>query len=74
MSAGAFSFRADDWRDISHDAKDLIKKLLKKTVKVPPFWIHRAHKLPLQLLQCRQEEGYNGTLLLEQKDVMYCEY
>ena len=35
MSAGAFSFRADDWRDISHDAKDLIKKLLKKTVKVP---------------------------------------
>jgi calcium-dependent protein kinase len=33
VSAGAFSFRADDWRDISHDAKDLIKKLLKKTVK-----------------------------------------
>lgn len=33
VSAGAFSFRADDWRDISHDAKDLIKKLLKKNVK-----------------------------------------
>ena len=62
MSAGAFSFRADDWRDISHDAKDLIKKLLKKTVKVPPFWRNRAHILSLQL----PEEGYTGTLLLEQ--------
>ena len=32
VSQGAFSFRADDWRNISQDAKDLVKKLLKKAV------------------------------------------
>jgi calcium-dependent protein kinase len=33
VSQGAYSFKVEDWKNITHDAKDLVKKLIKKPVK-----------------------------------------
>ena len=37
VSQGAYSFKMEDWKNITHDAKDLVKKLIKKPVKVVSF-------------------------------------
>jgi len=33
VTQGAYSFKMEDWKNITHDAKDLVKKLIKKPVK-----------------------------------------